>query len=83
MIATTSKNGKSVRLTADYNIDTETVNYEVYCAGVTFEFDHFDSAAKVYMSISGRIEDGYFTDAFLKNLITWVRAMGYTVKEVA
>lgn len=91
MIATTIKNGKCVRLTADYHIDTGTVNYEVYCFGfdktraasVTFEFSHFSPAAKVYKSISSRIEDGNFTDAFLKNLVAGARAMGYTVKEVA
>lgn len=82
MIATTTKNGKCVRLTADYNIDTATVNYEVYCACTTFEFDHFGPAAVVYKSLSHRIEDGNFTDAHLKNLVAGARAMGYKVTEV-
>lgn len=91
MIATTIKNGRCVRLTADYHLDTETVYYEVYCFGfehsesaaaaTTFEFNHFGPAAKVYKSLSNRIEGGNFTDAFLKNLIAGARAMGYKVTE--
>ena len=82
MIAMTTKNGKSVRLTADYNLDTATVNYEVYCAGVTFEFDHFGPAAVVYKSLSNRIEGETFTSECLRNLVKGARAMGYNVKEV-
>ena len=83
MIAMTNKNGKSVRLTADYHLDTATAYYMVYCEGVTFEFNHFGPAATVYKSLSIRIEGGTFTDALLKNLIAGARAMGYSVKEVA
>lgn len=82
MIAMTTKNGKMVRLTADYNIDTATVNYEVYCAGVTFEFDHFGPAAVVYKSLSRRIEGGTFTVPCLMNLVAGARAMGYKVTGV-
>ena len=93
MIATTIKYGMCVRLTADYNIDIGTVNYEVYCFGyehsgsvaarTTFEFNHFGPAAKVYKSISSRIEDGNLTNEFMRNLVAGARAMGYNVKEVA
>ena len=91
MIAMTTKNGLCVRLTADHNVDTETVNYEVYCFGckhvgpaaahTSFEFNHFGPAARVYKSISNRIEGGNFTEAFLKNLVAAARAMGYKVTE--
>lgn len=93
MIATTIKYGMCVRLSANYNIDTGTVYYEVYCFGyehsgsvaasTTFEFNHFGPAAKVYKSLSGRIEEGSFTYALLRNLVAGARAMGYSVKEVA
>lgn len=93
MIAMTVNNGVSVRLTADYNIDTETVNYEVHCfcfnrSGsesfhTTFEFNHFGPAAKVYKSIGRRVEGGEFTDTYLKNLVAGAKAMGYIVMEVA
>lgn len=79
----TRENGKSVRLTADYHLDTATAYYRVYCEGVTFEFDHFGPAATVYKSLSNRIEAENFTDTHLKNLVKGAREMGYTVKEVA
>lgn len=82
MIAMTNKNGKSVRLTADYHLDTATVYYRVYCAGTTFEFDHFGPAATVYKSLSNRIEAENFTDTHLKNLVAGARALGYKVTEV-
>ena len=78
MIAMTTKNGKCVRLTADCNIDTETVNYEVYCAGTTFVFTDFALAARVYKTLSERIESKTLTDACIKNL-----ALGDVVMEVA
>ena len=83
MIATTTKNGKLVRLTADYNLDTARVNYEVYCAGTTFEFSDFAPAARVYKTLSDRIEGETFTPECLRNLVKGARAMGYNVKEVA
>jgi len=46
MIAMTTNNGKSVRLSADYHLDTEQVFYTVYCAGCTFEFNDFAPAAR-------------------------------------
>ena len=82
MIATTTKNGQMVRLSADFHIDTGTVEYTVYCKGKTFCFNTFGPAATVYKSLSNRIGSENFTDAFLRNLVAGARAMGFTVKEV-
>lgn len=82
MIAMTTNNGKSVRLSADYHLDTEQVFYTVYCAGCTFKFNEFAPAARVYKKLSNRIEDGDIKDV-LRNLVNGARAMGYVVKEVA
>ena len=83
MISMTNKNGKSVRLTADFQLDVEKVTYEVYCDGVTFEFSEFSPAARVYKTLSDRIEGETFTPECLRNLVKGARAMGYSVKEVA
>ena len=83
MIAMTVKNGRCVRLTADYHLDTATAYYRVYCGGVTFEFDHFGPAVVVYNKLSSRIESETFTTECLRNLVKAAREMGYTVKEVA
>lgn len=82
MIAMTTKNGKSVRLTADFQLDTEKVSYEVYCGGISFEFPEFAPAARVYKTLSNRIEGGTFTDSCLMNLVAGARAMGYKVTGV-
>lgn len=82
MIAMTNKNGKSVRLTADFHLDTETVYYKVYCDGVTFEFKDFAPAANVYKTLSDRIESGNYTDNSLKNLVSAARGLGYKVMGV-
>lgn len=81
MIATTTKNGKSVRLSADYHLDIEQVFYTVYCEGYTFEFPTFKLAARTYKVLSARIEAGEMFDILLKNLIYAARAMGYVVRE--
>lgn len=81
MIAMTSKNGKSVRLSADFHLDTEQVYYTVYCAGCTFEFNCFAPAARVYKALSARIEAGMTFDVMLKNLVSAARAMGYIVRK--
>lgn len=82
MIATTIKGTWCVRLSADYNIDTETVNYEVYCAGITFEFPNFAPAARVYKNLSDRIEGKTFTVDCINDLVKGARALGYKVTEV-
>jgi len=81
MIATTTKNGKSVRLSADYHLDTEQVFYTVYCAGCTFEFNDFAPAVRVYKALSNRIEAGMAFDIMLQNLVSAARAMGYVVRK--
>ena len=81
MIAMTTKNGKSVRLEADYHLDMESVYYYVVCGKVRFEFNHFGPAAKVYKSLSRLIDGGWFTEANLNNLVAGARAMGYKVTE--
>ena len=83
MIAMTNKNGKRVRLSADFQFDTGKAYFRVCCEGVIFEFDQFGPAAKVYKSLSKRLEDENFTDTYLKNLVAGARAMGYCVKEAA
>ena len=83
MIATTIKNGKCVRLTADFQLDVEKLTCEVYCDGVTFEFTEFSPAARVYKNLSYRIESETFTSEYLKHLVAGARAMGYSVKEIA
>ena len=81
MIATTTKNGKSVRISAEFHLDTEKVYYTVYCEGCTFEFNDFAPAARVYKALSARIEAGMKFDIMLKNLVSAARAMGYIVRE--
>lgn len=81
MIAATSKNGKSVRLSADFQIDVEKVYYTVYCEGYTFEFGDFAPAAKVYKTLSTRIEAGMTISDALRNLEHAARAFGYTVRK--
>ena len=81
MIATTTKNGKSVRISAEFHLDTEQVYYTVYCAGRTFEFNDFAPAARVYKALSARIEAGMKFDLMLKNLVSAARTMGYIVRE--
>lgn len=81
MIAMTTNNGKSVRLSADFHLDTEQVFYTVNCAGCTFEFNDFAPAARVYKRLSNRIEAGATIDILLKNLVSAARTMGYDVRK--
>ena len=81
MIATTTKNGKTVRLEADYHLDIGSVYYYVVCGKVRFEFNHFGPAAKVYKTLSRRIESETFTVPCLMSLVSGARAMGYKVEE--
>lgn len=80
MIATTTKNGKCVRLTADYHLDTETVYYYVECGKVSFEFNHFGPAARVYKNLSRMIDGGWLAEENLNNLVEAARALGYSVE---
>ena len=80
MIATTTKNGKCVRLTADYHLDTETVYYYVVCGKVRFEFNHFGPAAHVYKNLSRMIDGGWLAEANLNKIVEAARAMGYSVE---
>ena len=81
MIATTTKNGQMVRLTADYQLDVEKAVYTVYCNGTEFEFIDFAPAARVYKQLSRRIEEGDFVGILLHNLVKAARALGYTVRQ--
>lgn len=83
MIAMTSKGGKMVRLSADFDIDTEKAHFTVYCKGITFEFGEFAPAARVYKTLSREIDEGCDIAVRLQNLVKGARAMGYSVKEVA
>ena len=83
MIAVTSKNGNSVRLDADLQLDTEQAYYEVSCSGTRFEFKEFGPAARVYKKLSEAIENGGDVEARLKTLVKGARVLGFTVKEVA
>ena len=80
MIAMTNKNGKSVRLSADFHLDTEKAYYTVYCSGVKFVFPDFAPAARVYKTLSRRIEGEKFTVPCLMNLVSGARALGYNVQ---
>ena len=82
MIASTSKNGMSVRLSADFQIDTEKVYYTVSCDGCTFEFGDFAPAARVYKTLGSRIEADMTISDCLRNLVSAARALGYTVRKV-
>lgn len=82
MIATTVKNGKSVSLSADFHLDVEKVYYTVKCDGCTFEFEDFAPAAKVYKTLSARIEASMTISDALRNLVSAARAFGYTVRKV-
>ena len=79
MIATTTKKGQMVRLTADYQLDVEKAVYTVYCNGTEFEFPDFAPAARVY-KLSRRIEEETPVGARLDNLVKAARALGYTVR---
>ena len=81
MIAMTTKNGKTVRLSADYHMDTENVYYIVTCDGCTFEFGDFAPAARVYKTLSARIEASMTISDTLRNLVSAARAMGFTVRQ--
>ena len=83
MIAVTTKNCNTVRISADYHLDTAKVYYHVYCHGKTFEFEEFAPAANVYKKLSERIENGEDFKCLLKNLVSAARAMGYKVQEAA
>ena len=83
MIAMTGKNGKSVRLSADFHLDTEKEFYTVYSGGTTFEFPDFRPAAHVYKTLSKYIEDEVDVTPMLRNLARAARLLGYSVKEVA
>lgn len=80
MIATTTKKGQMVRLTADYQLDIEKAVYTVYCNGIEFEFIDFAPAARVYKQLSRRIEEGAPVGALLDNLVKAAMALGYTVR---
>ena len=79
MIAMTSKDGKCVRLSADFHVDTE----KVYYSGTTFEFCEFAPAARVYKTLSKRIEGEGDFSCCLQNLVKAAKMLGYSVKEVA
>lgn len=81
MIACTSKNGQSVRLSAEYWVDVGHVYYNVHCNGAMFEFKDFAPAASVYRTLSRKIEDGMDISTLLKNLVKGARILGLTVKE--
>lgn len=81
MIAMTTHNGMSVRISADFHLDTEQVYYTVYCAGCTFEFKDFAPAARVYKTLSARIESSMTISDCLRNLERAARAFGYTVRK--
>ena len=81
IIATTVKNCVTVRLSADFQIDVEKVYYTVYCEGHTFEFGDFSPAAKVYKTLSTRIEASMTISDCLRNLASAARAFGYTVRK--
>jgi hypothetical protein len=82
MIATTTKNGQMVRLSAEFHIDTGTLEYTVYCKGKTFCFEDFAPAARIYKDLSRLIEDGLDLKARLGHLVNGARLLGFTVKEV-
>lgn len=84
MISLISKNGKSVRLSADYSIDTETAEFTVYSDGTKFIFREFAPAARVFKRLSGAIEAiemGGDYKKSLHDLIRCARMMGYEVRE--
>lgn len=80
MIAMTSKNGNLARLYADFHLDTANVCFYVTCGKVRFEFPDFAPAARVYKTLSERIESENLTDACIKNLVAGARALGYNVE---
>lgn len=82
MIAQTTKNGNTVRLSADFWIDVGKVYYEVYSNGTRFTFEDFAPAANVYKRLSFALENnptGYAQ--VLIKLTESARMMGYTVSE--
>lgn len=82
MIAQTTKNGITVRLSADYQTDVGIAYYYVTHLGVTMEFRDFATAANVYKNISKRIEEGTETKSILRRLVDAARLLGHTVREV-
>ena len=82
MIAQTTKNGITVRLSADYQIDVGMAYYYVNCHGVTMEFRDFATAARVYKELSKRIEEGTEIESILRRLVEAARLLGHTVREV-
>ena len=82
MIAQTTKNGITVRLSAEYRIDVGVAYYYVNHLGVTMEFSDFATAANVYRNIARRIEEGTETKSILRRLVDAARLLGNTVEEV-
>ena len=83
MIASTIKNGKTVRLSADYFVDTGTVVYSVYAGGYFFRFHDFKTAARVYKDLSKTLEEESSLTMHLKRVASAARTMGYPVEEPA
>lgn len=82
MIAQTTKNGITVRLSAEYHTDVGIAYYYVTHRGVTMEFRDFATAANVYRNIARRIEEGTETESILRRLVDAARLLGHTVREV-
>lgn len=81
MIAMTTKNGKTVRLSADHFVDTGTVVYFVYAGGYCFRFHDFKTAARVYKDLSKTVEEGSSLTMHLKRVASAARMLGYPVDE--
>ena len=77
MISMTTKNGNVVRLSADYQLDVETVEYSVSCGRYVFYFPYFKPAAKVYKELSRRIEDGLDISDYLECLVNSAHNLGF------
>lgn len=81
MIAQTTKNGITVRLSAEYMIDVGKAYFKVYSKGTRFTFEDFSSAANVYKRLTAALDEGIDYAPVLCKLIKAARLLGNVVVE--
>ena len=69
MIAMCTKNGKMVRLSANYDFEKETASYEVTYEVTHLYFGDFKHAVILYKSLCKEVEMGCDMDKRMKTLV--------------
>ena len=87
MIALASKDNTTVRLDSNLDVARETAEFFVAVSGSKylyrkFTFADFSDAAKVYKYLSGKLDEGTYTDEVADN-VTMVINLHSILKEVS